>query len=131
MSFRNLALTLLVASTIAIVGCNKTHPVMNFEGTPIVTASGQKDLKAIKKAIIYAGTRIGWQMQPAGPGHIVGTLFNRGHMAKVDIKYNTDTYNVTYKDSSNLLYDGALIHRNYNRWVDRLNRNIRAELNRL
>ncbi len=131
MSFRNFALVIFCAGAIAMVGCNRSQPVLNFEGSPVTTYSGKKDLKEIKRAIILTGTRIGWQMQPAGPGHIVGTIFNRGHMAKVDIKYNTENYSITYKDSSNLLYDGANIHRNYNRWVDRLNRNIRAEINKL
>jgi hypothetical protein len=128
MSFKNLVLAVLCASAVFLIGCNKTVPLINYENSPIVTVGGKADMDKIKKAIIVAGTRIGWQMQPVTDGHIVGSLFTRGHMAKVDIKYNQDTYSITYKDSSNLLYDGSEIHRQYNNWVDRLNRQIRAEL---
>lgn len=128
MSFKNLVVALLCASAVFLIGCNRTQPIMNFEGSPIVTTSAKPTMSQVKKAIVVAGTKIGWQMQPTKDGHILATLFNRGHMAKLDIKYDTKTYSITYKDSSNLMYDGTVIHRNYNNWVDRLHRYIRAEL---
>jgi len=128
MSFRNLLLALLSTCAIFLIGCGNTAPITNFEGSPIVTVSGKPALEKVIKAIVGAGTKIGWQMQSVADGHIVATVFSRGHMAKVDIKYDANTYSITYKDSSNLNFSGDSIHRNYNRWVDRLHRNIRAEL---
>jgi hypothetical protein len=52
-------------------------------------------------------------------------------MAKVDVKYDTKTYNITYKDSSNLEYDGKNIHKNYNGWIQNLDNGIRAQLSNL
>jgi hypothetical protein len=132
MSFKNLVLALISASAIFLIGCGNTAPVMNVEGSPIATMDGKKPaLDKVKKAIVVAGTKLGWQMQPVADGQIVATLFNRGHMAKLDIKYSAETYSLTYKDSSNLKYDGTNIHRNYNKWIDNLDRNIRAELSRI
>ena len=67
-------------------------------------------------------------MQPAGPGHIVGTLYLRGNVAQVDIVYTTITYSINYKDSRGLDYDGSNIHSNYNGWVQKLDRAIARQL---
>ena len=54
------------------------------------------------------------------------TLNVRKHMARVAIAYSTRSYSITYKDSHTLAYDGATIHRNYNKWV----RNLKILINR-
>lgn len=132
MSLKNLVITCLFASAIFLFGCGNTAPLLNFENSPVVTVSGkQAKLDDVKKRIIAAGISKGWQMQPVTDGHIVGTLFLGGHMAKVDVKYTADTYSVTYKDSSNLNYDGANIHKRYNHWVRLLNDQIRVQLSQL
>ena len=82
----------------------------------------------MQKAIVRAGAGLGWQMKVAEPGLIVGTLRLRSHMAVVDIKYDTKAYSITYKDSSNLDYDGANIHKNYNGWVQNLDNAIRVQI---
>jgi len=47
-------------------------------------------------------------------------------MARVAIAYSTRSYSITYKDSHTMNYDGATIHRNYNKWV----RNLEILINR-
>ena len=131
MSIRTLSIIAVCAGAIILAGCNRTNPVMNVEGSPITVASGKTNMEKVKGAIISAGARMGWQMKAVSDGYLVATLYQRGHMAQVDIKYTTESYNITYKDSSNLLYDGTNIHRNYNNWVNNLDRNIRAELAQL
>lgn len=128
MSIRTLSIIAVCAGAIIFAGCGRTNPVMNIEGSPIAVSSGKTNMDKVKGAIMSAGTRLGWQMKPVANGHMVATLFQRGHMAQVDIKYTTESYSITYKDSSNLHYDGANIHRNYNNWVNNLDRNIRAAL---
>ncbi len=63
-------------------------------------------------------------MKSIAPGHILGVLHLRSHVAKVDITFDTKTFNIQYKDSVNLDYkteDGAnTIHSNYNGWIHRL-----------
>jgi len=49
-------------------------------------------------------------------------------MAQVDIKYSTIAYSITYKDSSNLKYDGTKIHSNYNGWIQNLDKAIKIQL---
>ena len=67
-------------------------------------------------------------MRKEAPGHIIGTLNIRDHIAIVDITYNSDSYSITYKDSTNLNYNGTNIHRNYNNWINNLDNAIKVQL---
>ena len=44
------------------------------------------------------------------------------------VVYDTKSYSIKYKDSSNLNYDGKSIHKNYNGWVENLDKAIRSNL---
>jgi hypothetical protein len=46
----------------------------------------------------------------------------------VDIRYDTSSYDITYRDSHNLDYDGEKIHSNYNGWIQNLDDAIQNEL---
>jgi hypothetical protein len=85
-------------------------------------------LSRSQQAILSAGNSLGWRMQPQGPGKIQGTLNLRDQSALVDIDYSATTYSIKYKDSSNLHYDGNSIHKNYNGWIENLDRAIRNRL---
>lgn len=132
MRFKNIALASVVAAAFVFAGCGKTSPIVSVEGAPVVTYSNKATIKKVEKAIISAGISLGWQMNPSKPGHIVGTLLVRQHMAKIDITYDTNSYNIRYKDSGpTMLYDGANIHRQYNKWVLNLDKRIRTSLSQI
>lgn len=105
-------------------------PIHNVDNAPVSTSNSNYDLNDVTKAIQRAGTGLGWQMKEETPGHIVGTLFLRNHMAKVDITYTLDDYSIKYKDSTQLDYDAAnnTIHKNYNGWIQNLTNAINAQL---
>ncbi|HSS46736.1 MAG TPA: hypothetical protein VLL03_04905 [Burkholderiales bacterium] len=128
---KNIKLGLIIVAGILLVAACAT-PVLNVSNAPVQTGSGQKaSLDGMGKAITRAGVALGWQMKTVKPGNIVGTLTLRGHTAVVEVTYDTQTYNITYKDSVNLNYDGKNIHRNYNGWIQNLDRGIRAQLSTL
>ena len=114
-----------------LAGCT-TRPIMNVTDQPVVTAAG-KPLTAdqVRDAIVAAGTGLGWVMTPVSPGLVSGRLALREHAAVVDIRYSATTYSITYKDSTNLHYRDGQIHKNYNGWVENLDRDIRAGLLRM
>lgn len=120
---------LLLAMPIVAAGC-RTAPIYNVYEVPVITTHTVK-LDEIKKAIIRAGASLGWEMKPVSPGHVIGTLHLRSHTAVVDVTYNPQTYSIVYKDSVNLKYSGGQIHRNYNGWIQNLDRNIKAQLGML
>ena len=85
----------------------------------------------MERSIIRAGSQLGWVMTPVRPGLVSGRLDLRTHIAVVDVPYDAKSYSIKYKESTNLNADGANIHKNYNGWIENLDRNIRAELLRL
>lgn len=116
-------LGLLLAS--ALAGCASTVPVENIHGSAVPSGNSLDDVYAA----IVEGARIrGWKIEKVEPGHALGTLFVRSHVARVDIYYSTDSYSIEYKDSDNLEYADGRIHRNYNKWVENLNGDIEHAL---
>lgn len=126
--FGNSLIALTVALFPALTACHitRTSPIHNV--TNAVATSKPAKLDDVRTAIERGGQSLGWEMQPAGPGHIVGTLYLRGNVAQVDIVYTTVTYSINYKDSRGLDYDGSNIHSNYNGWVQNLDRAIARQL---
>ena len=108
--------------------CAVTRPVMNVQNSPVNASKANPTLDEIGKAIIRAGAGLGWQMSPKRPGHMEGRLALRTHVAVVDINYDRKSYSIVYKDSTNLNYDGSNIHRNYNGWIQNLDKAIQVQL---
>jgi PBP1b-binding outer membrane lipoprotein LpoB len=129
---KNIKLGLIIAAGIMLVAACAPAPVLNISKAPVQTVSGQKaSLDEVGKAITRAGVALGWEMKTVKPGNIIGTLKLRNHLAVVDITYDTQTYSITYKDSTNLKYNGETIHKNYNSWIKNLDQGIRTQLSAL
>lgn len=124
---------LVAAAAIALGACaQRGHPIYNVQSAPIVTPPGKSvSMQQVTTAIMRAGSRLGWQMQPEGPGKIAGRLAVRQHLAVIDVEYDTKTYSIKYRDSSGLNAEGGTIHQRYNTWIHNLDRNIKSELSLL
>ena len=118
---------LACAAAISLSACT-SQPIMNVTEAQVVSNKANPSLDDVRQAIIRAGTQLGWQMKADRPGHIVGSLSLRTHVAVVDIDYDRKSYSIKYKDSTNLEYNGSTIHRNYNGWVQRLDQGIKSQL---
>jgi len=123
--------SVLLAGLILVLaaGC-RTGPIMDVKDAAIPAAVGQNlTLDEVAKGIVAAGAKHGWSMKIESPGHIVGSLLLRSHMAVVDIPYTRTSYSIMYKDSSNLKYDAdsKTIHSNYSGWVRNLHVAIQRE----
>jgi hypothetical protein len=120
---------IVVASFVVLAGC-RSAPIHDVVAAPVVT-SKPATMEAVQTAIIVAGTGLGWRMEPARPGTITGVLELRDHKAVIEVTYDSKAYNIKYKDSSNLDYGGTSIHKNYNGWVENLDKAIRLQLARI
>ena len=129
MSAKSLKLILPSILVLLLSAC-APMPVQNVDNAPVNVSSTNYDLSDVTKAIQRAGTGLGWQMKEQTPGHIVGTLHLRTHMAVVDITYTLDDYSINYKDSSNLKYNpgSKTIHKNYNSWIQNLSNAINVQM---
>lgn len=116
-------------TAVLLGACATVEPINNITNAPIVLSSGKTmNNTQVAAAIMRAGARLGWQMQPEGPGRIMGRLTIRHHIAVVEIEHDTKSYSIKYRDSSNLKAQDGTIHREYNNWVQNLDRSIRNEL---
>ena len=123
---KHLSRALLAAAVLVLVAACSA-PVHNVVSEPVLS---QRDVtrEEVKKAIVSAGTGLGWKMTPQEDGRIAGRLDLRKHIAIVDITYTAKAFSITYADSTNLKYDGRLIHRNYNNWIKNLENRIQATI---
>ena len=121
---------LIPAIALLVVGCRASIPIYEVQNAPVV-ASRALSMTEVEQSIRVAGAGLGWQMVPRGPGSMEGTLALRDHRAIVDINFDTKSYSIKYKDSSNLQYDGSTIHSNYNGWIQNLERAIRGAVSAL
>ena len=85
------------------------------------------------EAAIYQGCSVRhWMPSKVRDGLIQATLYQRSHVAVVDITYDADSFQVTYVRSENLRYkdvDGQQrIHEGYNKWVKNLVGDIEVAL---
>jgi hypothetical protein len=116
------------AALVFLAGCATTQPIYNVEKAPIVAPAGKSlSMTEVQQAIMRAGTQLGWQMQPEGPGRLSGRLALRTHLAVVDIQHDTKSYSIKYRDSTNLDARDGMIHRNYNGWIQNLEKAIRVQ----
>lgn len=119
---------ILAVALVALAGCTQA-PIRNVPDSAVVTGTGKPVTPdEVRSAIVRAGSGLGWAMTPTDPGLVTGRLALRGHVAVVDVRYTAQNYSITYKDSSNLDYKDGQIHKNYNGWIENLNRDIRANL---
>lgn len=147
MKTKYLLVILLSLVITTMTGC-RTSPVYNIQDQHVTTNIDNHTEEDVKKAIIRAGGGLGWNMKTDKPGHVLGTLYLRSHIAIVDITYDLNKYSITYKDSTDLDYEAAgqqttdddgntyvneteIIHSNYNGWIQNLDRAIQAQLSTL
>jgi len=118
---------ILAAMTLAgaLAGCARTAPVQNINNAPVSAGYTQAQVRA---AILKAGQQRKWVMTDAGPGVIKGRLKSRDHTAEIRITYSANNYSINYENSQNLKAQGGKIHKNYNRWVNNLDRQIQRNL---
>ena len=117
----------IAAALLAVGGCASPQQIYNVNA-PLPASSRSMSLSEVQSAIQRAGTSLGWYINPHGPGHLVGRLPVRTHLAVVDIEHDTKSYSIKYRESENLNAGDGMIHPNYNEWVQSLDRAIRSQL---
>lgn len=123
-------------AALTLAGCRQPAPILTIDSLPYhsVTSASvgrQPTLDQYEGAIIRAGAKRGWTFSRMGRGHLEGRLLVRGkHTAVVNVYFNSETFSIIYKDSSNLEYNEAerTIHPNYNSWVRNLEQDIQVEV---
>ncbi|MGI0119029.1 hypothetical protein [Zooshikella sp. RANM57] len=128
---KTLKTCLTIISVIFLISCTSAR-VHNIEGgaLPTTMQGYPYQLHKVRSAIIRACQTRGWNPSIQRDGSIIASIDVRGHYAKVRITYNRRSVNIRYMDSRNLKYANGKIHRNYNRWIDKLYHTINDQLAR-
>ena len=123
-----LVMSALALSLVALTGCGRGHAVLN-----VTDASIGSELKedGIEKGITRVLKRRGWRVGKKSKGKIMASIAVRSHRATIEITYNKENYSINYVDSQNLKYNEAkgTIHRNYNRWINNIDRDLQRYIN--
>ena len=109
-----------------------TAPSYTPEPIQVPAGKGAEDVKkAVRKALFDKD----WEIREIGPGHLQGKHTKSGgkgklHVAVLDVRFDSKSVRIGYKDSQELNYDkeSGVIHKTYNNWVRNLEKNIRANL---
>jgi hypothetical protein len=125
-----LVLTVLVFAFASSGHAARSVPIQNY-GNANLSTYGKFTAAQVGDAIVRAGVSIGWQMNNVSPELITATVMERRHSVTVEIQYSATAYTIKYRDSVNMRAEGSMIHSSYNRWVERLQRNIDAEIVRM
>lgn len=119
-------LVLLPLLFLVITGCT-SKPIYNAQEQ--FSSNMQIGERQMQRAIVTALNDRQWKVQALEPGLIKAAITIRGrHHAEVDIPYSPTSFQINYRSSWGLDAKNGKIHRNYNRWVNRLRDNILKEL---
>ncbi|MEW6551504.1 MAG: hypothetical protein AB1389_05160 [Campylobacterota bacterium] len=113
-------------------GCSRKGEVLNINNNAVASTE-KATIQDVGNAIIRAGVGLGWSMKKVKDGEIQGTIALRTHTATISITYDTKEYSIKYVDSTNLDYNPTnnTIHKNYNGWIQNLNKAIQAQISLL
>ena len=126
---------LLLFSIISLLFCApsrsfgaRVEPIYDAEIRVPATEKMEYIPKAIKSALIERG----WTIQREEDSVIEAKIFVRSHTAEIRIPFDKEYIRIQYVSSTNLLYneDKGIkhIHRNYNKWIKLLERDIASRL---
>ncbi|MDE1529408.1 hypothetical protein PVE90_06720 [Pseudomonas carnis] len=117
---------LITLALLTTAGCT-SKPVLNTQHE--LPATSQVSEEKMKQVIVAALQKREWTVQRLSPQLVQAEITVRGQFyAAIDIRYTRNSYAITYRDSRDLGYKEGKIHRNYNRWVSMLDRDILAGL---
>lgn len=118
--------TLITLALLTSAGCT-SKPVLNTQHD--LPVSAQVSEEKVKQVIIAALQKREWTVLRQSPQLVQAEITVRNqYYAAIDIRYTRNSYAITYRDSRDLGYKDGKIHRNYNRWVSMLDRDIMAGL---
>ncbi|MCP1466847.1 MULTISPECIES: hypothetical protein [unclassified Pseudomonas] len=118
--------TLITLALLTTAGCT-SKPILNTQHD--LPANAQVSEEKMKTVIVNALQKREWTVQRLSPQLVQAEITVRNqYYAAIDIRYTRNSYAITYRDSRELGYKDGKIHRNYNRWVSMLDRDIMAAL---
>ncbi|MCP3924701.1 MAG: hypothetical protein GY714_19165 [Desulfobacterales bacterium] len=117
---------LFLSSTMILTGCFTTNTFkkdLSFN----LYANSEVD---VQKAIRQGCADRGWNLKVGEGSEYEALLIVRSHEVRVKISYTNETLKFTYISSKNMKYNGKIIHKKYNMWLEKLYASINQALAR-
>ena len=117
-------------STLAGVAAARSAELLQLGRQDIVTVDqAPLTVAAVRKAIIAGGAKHDWKAIGDKPGVLTLEASSGEHRVFVDVAYDAKSYQITYKDSTNMNFEKSAtkttIHPKYNKWIEDLSTSIR------
>lgn len=126
-----LAATVLAGAVLTARASAQTMIEPDRVAVSVRGAGASSDPAAMRRVIVEAAARHGWQVTLEQPDHLTLHVASGDHAASIDVFYDAGGFQIRYRDSARMDYeveDGrALIHPRYNKWVTELGNEIRRE----
>ena len=125
---------LMLAAALAIcagAAMARSSEMLELGRQAIVTADSRPlAVQAVRKAIIAGAAVHTWKPVADQPGLLTLEADSGQHQVVVDVAYDAQGYQITYKRSANMNYEQSdkrtTIHPKYNKWIQDLNSAIRS-----
>lgn len=125
-----LFIVFIASIAFGITSCSSAK-IMNVSNTFFSSSEKKLTMEEMGNAIKAAGQRLRWTVIEISEGKIEASISVRSHKAMIMITYKPDmSYNIDYISSVNLNEKEGSIHRNYNRWIAKLNKAINLEISK-
>lgn len=119
---------LIVLLAFSVGACQRLQPIYTVQAHPIPTASADLGPEMITQLITGVAQSKGWLVDPVSSTEIRATQKWHTHTAVVLIATDGRTFSIRNDGSSNLLQQGDVIHREYNKRVHALEDAIEKRL---
>ena len=119
---------IISAATLSLMGCRKHQPVYQVDHHELPYSAENLSDSQMRRSILKVASRRGWDCAERGHNRLVCRRERRGHSAEIEIKYTHNDFSIRrLRNSSELDGEDGQIHRNYNKWVKILERDIMRE----
>ena len=127
--FKCTRLLLLALTTLGLLACNSTQPLLSVHQPVPATAPALQEQQLMQRTLVSALVRRKWQVEQTLPNQVLAKIELRGEQsASIAIDYDASGYDIRYRDSQNMDYADGQIHKRYNGLVKKLNRTIAQEM---
>ena len=118
-----------LVACLMLTGCfGRIQPIYSVVNNPIPSSAQFLSVREIGDIVEMSAINRGWMVEEVEPDLYEVTYRKKTHKAVIEVSFDQTSYSIKYKDSADLFYNGANIHRNYNRWVKYLERDIQMNL---
>lgn len=130
-TLRAVLLAVSLASVVGIAAARSANMIdMGRQQVVPVDATAPLTVDAMRKAIIAGGSTHTWKAIDDKPGVLTLEADSGQHRVVVEVAYDAQSYQISYKSSANMNYEQSgtktTIHPKYNRWIEDLSSSIRS-----